>query len=340
MKIEPSAPVEVTIEHADAIRIRDEETLNMVHFADKGIEIIEDVELSNDGKTTVHEQDSFSVTGEVAGTFSGTNWPDTPAGDYVLVVHSGNDGPYYAVNSSGGLVEVEYDAEQNTVRIPDSAAAATDDLDDYWWTYYVNVTITLRPVDGAPMPAGYSQEAKLTFTAAGKQSFPAISFDEPGDYRYTLEQEISDKTVCWIDETRYEILVKVFVDEKTGELKDPVFTDATGEQKAEEFKFVNSVYEPCIMDPPILKRVVDENGNEIADTTGTYTFRLEAIGANASTAPMPDGAVGGSKDLTLTGSTKYVREGDFGPLYEDSKGTLAEFGVMQRKTPDAAFWAL
>ena len=179
------------------------------------------------------------------------------------------------------------------------------------------------------MPAGYSQEAKLTFTAAGKQSFPAISFDEPGDYRYTLEQEISDKTVCWIDETRYEILVKVFVDEKTGELKDPVFTDATGEQKAEEFKFVNSVYEPCIMDPPILKRVVDENGNEIADTTGTYTFRLEAIGANASTAPMPDGAVGGSKDLTLTGSTKYVREGDFGPLYEDSKGTLAEFGVMK-----------
>ena len=190
-------------------------------------------------------------------------------------------------------------------------------------------TITLRPVDGAPMPAGYSQEAKLTFTAAGKQSFPAISYDEPGDYRYTLEQEISDKTVCWIDETRYEILVKVFVDETTGELKTPVFTDATGEQKAEEFKFVNSVYEPCIMDPPILKRVVDENGNEVEDTAGTYTFRLEAIGANASTAPMPDGAVGGSKDLTLTGSTKYVREGDFGPLYEDSKGTLAEFGVMK-----------
>ena len=41
--------------------------------------------LSNDGQTTVHEQDSFSVTGEVAGTFSGTNWPDTPAGDYVLL---------------------------------------------------------------------------------------------------------------------------------------------------------------------------------------------------------------------------------------------------------------
>ena len=138
VKIEPSAPVEVTIEHADAIRIRDEETLNMVHFAAKGIEVIEDVDLSDDGKTTVHEQDSFSVTGEVAGRFSGNNWPTSPAGDYVLVVYSEEDGSYYAVNSSGGLVEVEYDAEQNTVRIPDSAAATTDDLDDYWWRYYVN----------------------------------------------------------------------------------------------------------------------------------------------------------------------------------------------------------
>ena len=44
-------------------------------------------------------------------------------------------------------------------------------------------TITLRPVDGAPMPANSPQEAKLTFTAAGRQSFPAISYDEPGDYR-------------------------------------------------------------------------------------------------------------------------------------------------------------
>ena len=48
-------------------------------------------------------------------------------------------------------------------------------------------TITLRPADGAPMPAGYSQEAKLTFTAAGRQPFPTIRYDEPGDYRYTLE---------------------------------------------------------------------------------------------------------------------------------------------------------
>ena len=190
-------------------------------------------------------------------------------------------------------------------------------------------TITLPPIDGAPMPAGMEKEAKLTFNAAGKQTFPAISYEEPGDYRYSLEQAISDTTICWTDETKYEILVKVFVDEQTGELKDPVFADATGEKKAEEFKFINSVYEPCIIDPPVLKKVVDANGNEVEDTAGTFVFRMEAIGNNADTAPMPDNKVGGSKDLTLVGSTKYLREGDFGPLYEDSKGTLTEFGEIK-----------
>ena len=189
-------------------------------------------------------------------------------------------------------------------------------------------TVTLRPVDDAPMPANTKDEAKLVFNGTGKQSFPAISFDEPGDYRYSLEQEISDTTICWIDETKYEILVRVFVNENDDTLY-AVLTDATGETKAEEFKFINSVYEPCIIDPPVLKKVVDANGNVVEDTVGTFVFRMEAIGNNAATAPMPDNKVGGSKDLTLTGSTKYLREGDFGPLYEDSKGTITEFGVIK-----------
>ena len=189
-------------------------------------------------------------------------------------------------------------------------------------------TVTLRPVDGAPMPANTKDEAKLVFNGTGKQSFPAISFDEPGDYRYSLEQEISDTTICWIDETKYEILVRVFVNENDDSLY-AVLTDATGETKAEEFKFINSVYEPCIIDPPVLKKVVDENGNVVEDTTGTFVFRIEAIGNNAAATPMPDNKVGGSKDLTLIGSTKYLREGDFGPIYEDSKGTITEFGVIK-----------
>ena len=112
--------------------------MNIVHFTDDGPEIINDLSISDDGKEITYNQFGFSVTGEVAGTFSGNNWPSSPAGNYVLVVHSGNGGPYYAVNSDGGLVEVDYDPETGKVTFPDSVAPTTADLNDYWWTYYVS----------------------------------------------------------------------------------------------------------------------------------------------------------------------------------------------------------
>ena len=85
--------------------------------------------------------------------------------------------------------------------------------------------------------------------------------------------------------------------------------------------------EPCVIDPPVIKKVLDSNGNEITDTTGTFVFRMEPTGANASTAPMPDG-LGIAKDLTLKGSTTYAGTGIFGPYYKDSVGTLSEFGEI------------
>ncbi len=137
-KIEPKAPVEVKIINTSAPDIKAEETMNIVHFADKGTEVIKELSISEDGKEITYNQNGFSVTGEVAGTFSGNNWPSSAAGDYVLVVHSGNAGPYYAVNSSGGLVEIEYNEETGKVTFPDELAETTEDLSDYWWTYFVS----------------------------------------------------------------------------------------------------------------------------------------------------------------------------------------------------------
>jgi hypothetical protein len=54
---------------------------------------------------------------------------------------------------------------------------------------------------------------------------------------------------------------------------------------------------------------------------------MEPTGANASTAPMPDG-IGIAKELTLKGSTTYAGTGIFGPYYKDSVGTLSEFGEI------------
>ena len=81
--------------------------------------------------------------------------------------------------------------------------------------------------------------------------------------------------------------------------------------------------EPCVIDPPVVKKVLDSNGNEITDTNGTFVFRMEPEGA----APMPDGP-GIAKELTLKGSTTYAGTGIFGPYYKDSVGTLSEFGEI------------
>ena len=124
-------------------------------------------------------------------------------------------------------------------------------------------------------------------------TFPAITFTEPGDYNYTLEQApAADPAHYWADNKKYSVRVKVFVNEEEGDHNGELYVvysavDATGKEtavsgedgKQSEFVFVNSVYEPCIIDPPVLKKVVDANGNVVEDTVGTFVFRMEAIRA-------------------------------------------------------------
>ena len=63
-KIEPAAPVQVTIAYEDQMPLDEEATLNVVHFANEGMEIITDVTVT-ENKEITYEQDSFSVTGTV-----------------------------------------------------------------------------------------------------------------------------------------------------------------------------------------------------------------------------------------------------------------------------------
>ena len=81
----------------------------------------------------------------------------------------------------------------------------------------------------------------------------------------------------------------------------------------------------CLIDPPVIKKVLDANGNETRDTAGTFTFRMEPV---ESGAPMPDG-IGIAKTLTLKGSTEAAGTGLYGTIYKDSAGTLSEFGEIQ-----------
>ena len=103
-KVEPLAPVEVKIEYEDAPDIASDEELSIVHFADEGIEVIQDVDLNEDGTKIVYEQGSFSVTATVV-TATTVPAATTTEKAYALVAEC--EGIVYIVQGDGTLTEVE-----------------------------------------------------------------------------------------------------------------------------------------------------------------------------------------------------------------------------------------
>ena len=110
-KIEPEAAVQVEIAYDDPLNIGKAERLSVIHFADRGTEIISDVTVSDDSQEISYMQDSFSVTGTIV-----SGQPGNGEQRMVLV----KDGTrYYIVNNDATLTEVGYDANSGEVSVTD-----------------------------------------------------------------------------------------------------------------------------------------------------------------------------------------------------------------------------
>lgn len=98
----------------------------------------------------------------------------------------------------------------------------------------------LEPVGDAPMP----EEDTVTITGSGKVTFPAITFDAPEDYHYTL-REIPGK--AWgftYDDTVYLLTVQVTTDD-AGNLTATLYLSQEGSDgKADEIEFINRYRAP------------------------------------------------------------------------------------------------
>ncbi len=101
-KIEPSAPVSVTITYAEAVETPEPATCQAVHFAEDGPEIIEaQTENPDDGTTSfTHTQDSFSIVGSIVAVNASYNstdvGPDAFPVDYYVYI----DGAWTCVGST------------------------------------------------------------------------------------------------------------------------------------------------------------------------------------------------------------------------------------------------
>ena len=123
-KVEPETPVEVKIEYDNSPEIPDGAEMSVVHFADEGTEVINDVLLNKDATELTYEQDSFSVTGTIVSNPT-TIVPSDKGKTYALVAYYNNQ--YYLV---------KYDGTLSTVTKSGSDITA-DTM--YMWTYISKV---------------------------------------------------------------------------------------------------------------------------------------------------------------------------------------------------------
>jgi LPXTG-motif cell wall-anchored protein len=126
-KIEPETPVEVEIVHEDGLAFSEDESLSVIHFAENGTEIIDELQRNEDSTQIVYEQDGFSVIGTVS-TVKDSGWP-TNNGQHVLVLKDGNT--YYALKHDGTLTKVRY--FNGTVSFTGPGTTTTDYINDYLW---------------------------------------------------------------------------------------------------------------------------------------------------------------------------------------------------------------
>ena len=128
-KIEPKMAVEVRITQDDPVELPEEGDLCIVHFASKGIEMINDLNVNETATEITYMQDGFSVIGEVSVT-NASGWP-VINGQYVLVFQDTANSKYYALGKDGSLREVKVSGA--TVVFLGEGTTDVSYLDDYAW---------------------------------------------------------------------------------------------------------------------------------------------------------------------------------------------------------------
>ncbi|MBQ9006217.1 MAG: hypothetical protein IJ092_07565, partial [Atopobiaceae bacterium] len=114
-KVEPKAPVLVSIELDDGADIEAAKDLHVVHYADDGTEVLEGIGVNQDGTVMTYLQNGFSVTGTVV---------TRPAANEQYMVLIDYNGSYYIVNNDGSLTNVG------------TSATGTVEVDEpMMWTY-------------------------------------------------------------------------------------------------------------------------------------------------------------------------------------------------------------
>ncbi len=215
--------------------------------------------------------------------------------------------------------------EVTPVRFPSNGSlGGTKRLEGRPWDEAVDeYTFLLEAINNAPLPEDYDADKGVTVTKAtakavgadtvweGTFDFGYIEFTQPGTYQYeVVEKEPENNAyIPGISYSRALYMINaVVVDNGNGTLTiqessiQKLHTDdATPVQETtDEIVFTNTFSaEEVVRVPVAVKSYIDHSGNKPL-TSGMFKFKLEAVGENASDAPMPSPNVVENEGMNVT----------------------------------------
>lgn len=133
---EPEYPAQVKISYQDPIELGDNQAVNIVHFADAGVEIIQAVEVSGDRRELKYEQTGFSVTATVV---AANNLQD--GHEYIIYTRSNNRSYAMTHYSEGRDKDTVYSVEISAGNAAGTAVSIANYGSSIVWTAH-RVTVS------------------------------------------------------------------------------------------------------------------------------------------------------------------------------------------------------
>lgn len=274
-KIEPDAPVQISIEYLGGTDITGSAAIGIIHFAEDGIELIDKVKTDIDGsqmKSIEYTQDSLSVIGTI-GT-SGYTSLDSVADKMFVVYAQKNNTPYALTHTYGDYYEGD-DIKTSSPSV--LVGEAIDSLvvwhaekaDNGYRIYYEDLDDSTRKhylvVDNNGTFGDSKEESTIWSSESGY-----LRFRNSENTGYVAYNGGSLKTTDSISSA-----VQIFF--ATVDVNDPYLNDGLGPVlRAANLRATSDA-------PAHSKRLIPNNvSDEHPNGDGTYTLALSVTGATSS----------------------------------------------------------
>ena len=198
-KLEPAEPVEVKISYDEALAMNPEESLSIVHFAEEGTEVIDDITVSEDGREMTYQQSSFSLLATLK--LWSNEWQSGEK--YIVLLKDPATNYYYALMQDGSLERASSVEGGAKARVNNPFLWTYEDSGDQWGNKYIYHSTDAYEFDpGNQLPTWKHYRYINPRTASGITTETGNQGSEKGNSALLYTQE--DRTIRnWLNGQLY-----------------------------------------------------------------------------------------------------------------------------------------